>query len=77
MTSKTIRKRIIEYVNHADDDVVEAVYKILKIYQEGSTKSTLSTEQKTEVERRSNLYKAGKMKSYSLEEVKEYARKRK
>lgn len=37
---------------------------------EGEDTSTLSKEQKTELERRSTLYKAGKLKTYSWSEIK-------
>ncbi len=74
MTSKTIKKKVIEYINHAEDDVIEAVYKILKIYEDGEGKSLMTTEQKSEIERRSTLYKQGKLKTSSWAEVKKRTR---
>ena len=74
MTSKTIKKKVIEYINHAEDNVIEAVYKMLKIYEEGEGKSQMTKEQKAEVERRSALYKQGKIKASSWEEVKKRSR---
>jgi hypothetical protein len=38
MTTKTMRKKVIECINHAEDNVLEAVYKMLKIYEEGTQK---------------------------------------
>ena len=74
MTSKTIRKKVIEYINHAEDDVIEAVYKILSIYEDGEGKSLMTPEQKSEIEKRSLLYKQGKLKTSSWAEVKKRTR---
>lgn len=74
MTSKTIRKKVIEYISHAEDNVLEAVYKMLKIYEEGDSKSLMTAEQKSEIERRSVLYRQGKLKTSSWTEVKKRTR---
>lgn len=74
MTSKTIKKKVIEYINQAEDNVIEAVYKMLKIYEEGDGKSLMTPEQKSEIERRSALYKQGKLKTSSWEDVKKRTR---
>ena len=74
MTSKTIRKKVIEYINHAEDNVLEAVYKMLKIYEDSDGKSLMTPEQKSEIERRSSLYKQGKLKTGSWSEVKKRTR---
>ena len=74
MTSKTIKKKVIEYINHAEDDVIEAVYKILKIYEDADGKSLMTTDQKSEIDRRSLLYKQGKLKTSSWNEVKKRTR---
>ena len=74
MTSKTIKKKVIEYINHAEDDVIEAVYKILKIYEDGEGKSLMTTDEKSEIERRSLLYKQGKLQTSSWTEVKKRTR---
>jgi len=74
MTSKALKKKVIEYINHADDNVIEAVYKMLKIYEDSDGKSLMTSEQKSEIERRSALYKLGKVKSSSWEEVKKRSR---
>lgn len=70
MTSKALRKKVIEYINHAEDNVVEAVYKMLRIYEDGDSKSHMTTEQKSEIERRSGLYRQGKLQTSSWSEVK-------
>ncbi len=74
MTSKAIRKKVIEYINHAEDNVLEAVYKMLKIYEDSDGKSLMSPAQKSEIEKRSSLYKQGKLKTASWSEVKKRTR---
>jgi hypothetical protein len=74
MTSKTIKKKVIEYINHAEDNVVEAVYKMLKIYEDSDGKSLMTTDQKSDIERRSALFRQGKLKTSSWTEVKKRAR---
>ncbi len=74
MTTKTIKKKVIEYINHAEDDVIEAVYKMLKIYEDSDGKSLMSTSQKSEIEKRSTLYKSGKLRTSSWSDVKKRTR---
>ena len=74
MTSKAIKKKVIEYINHAEDDVIEAVFKMLKIYEDGGGKSLMTTEQKLEIERRSALFRQGSLKTSSWSEVKKRTR---
>jgi hypothetical protein len=74
MTSNTMRKKVIEYVNHADENVLELVYKMLKIYEGEDDSSLMDKNQKEEVENRTALLKAGKLKTSSWKEVKKNAR---
>ncbi|NDA64293.1 MAG: hypothetical protein EBX50_20030 [Chitinophagia bacterium] len=74
MTSKTIKKKVIEYINHAEDNVIEAVYKMLKIYEDSEGKSLMTTDQKAEIEKRSALYRQGKVKTSSWGDVKKRTR---
>jgi len=74
MTSKAIRKKVIEYINHAEDNVLEAVYKMLKIYEDSDGKSLMTSEQKSEIDNRSASYKQGKLKTSSWSEVKKRTR---
>jgi hypothetical protein len=74
MTSKAIKKKVIEYIDHADDRVLQAVYQMLKIYEDGESSSLMSQEQKQEVEARSSLYMQGKLKTSSWLEVKKRIR---
>jgi putative addiction module component (TIGR02574 family) len=70
MTTTVLRKKVIEYVNHAEPNVLEAVYKILQAIEGDDSISTLTKKQKEELERRSALYRAGELKTYSWTEVK-------
>lgn len=74
MTSKTLKKKVIEYINHAEDNVIEAVFNMLKIYEDSDGRSLMTTEQKSEIEKRSALYKQGKLKSSTWGEVKKRTR---
>jgi len=68
MTTTAIRTKVHKYIDEADSNVLEVVYKLLEVYRQSNT--SLSTlEQQKEVLKRSTLYKAGKMKGYSLAEV--------
>ena len=69
MTTTSIRKKVHQYVDEADSDVLDVVYKLLGIYRQNHEDS-LSSEQKSIVEETSALYKAGKMKGYSMDEFK-------
>ena len=68
MTVTAIRTKVHKYIDEADNNVLEVVYKLLEVYRQGNT-SLLSNEQQKEVLKRSAQYKAGKMKGYSLAEV--------
>lgn len=68
MTTTAIRSKVHKYIDEVDGDILEVVYKLLEVYRQ-SNASLLTEEQKKEVLKRSALYKAGKMKGYSLTEV--------
>ena len=68
MTTTAIRSKVHKYIDEADSNVLEVVYKLLEVYRQSNT-SLLSEEQQKEVLKRANLYKAGKMKGYSIAEV--------
>jgi hypothetical protein len=71
MTTVKIREKVYEYINHADDRMLKAVYAMLKEYGDGPiAKSVLSNEQYENIEKRWKNHKNGKSKSHSLEEVK-------
>jgi hypothetical protein len=68
MTTTAIRTKVHKYIDEADSNVLEVVYKLLEVYRQSNT-SLLTEEQQKEVLKRSALFKAGKMKGYSLTEV--------
>ena len=68
MTTTAIRTKVHKYIDEADSNVLEVVYKLLEVYRQ-SNASLLTDEQQKEVLKRSALYKAGEMKGYSLAEV--------
>lgn len=73
MSTNAMRKKVIEYVNHADENVLEVVYKMLRVY-EGDNTSLMNQAQKDEVEKRTTLYKQGKLKTSNWSEVKKKVR---
>ena len=75
MTATAIRTKVHEYIDEADSNVLEVVYKLLEVYRQANT-SLLSIEQQKEVLKRSALYKADKMKGYSLTEVRKRIKKK-
>ena len=68
MTTAVIRTKVHKYIDEADSNVLEVVYKLLEVYRK-SNSSLLSEQQQKEVLIRSEIFKAGKVKSYSLAEV--------
>ncbi|MBK6523267.1 MAG: addiction module protein [Sphingobacteriaceae bacterium] len=67
MTTTAIRTKVHKYIDEADVKVLEVVYQLLEVYRQ-SNSSLLTDEQQKEVLKRSALYKAGKIKGYSIAE---------
>lgn len=74
MTTLAIRKKVIQYVEEADPSILEVVYKLLEVYRK-SNSSSLTKEQQQIVMETSALYKAGKMKTYSVAEARKRIKK--
>ncbi len=68
MTTTAIRTKVHKYIDEADNNVLDVVYRLLEVYRQGN-KSILTNEQQKEVLKRSTSYKAGKIKGYTLTEV--------
>lgn len=68
MTSTAMRDRVHKYVDEVDIKFLKAVYQLLEIYHQNNSLLT-ANEQKVEIEKRSKLYKEGKIKSYTLAEA--------
>ncbi|MEI6489544.1 MAG: hypothetical protein WCP52_11320 [Bacteroidota bacterium] len=75
MTTALIRKKIHQYVDEADNSILEVVFKMLEVYQKSNT-SLLSDEQQQYAVKTSKLYKEGKIKGYSLKETRGKVQKR-
>lgn len=74
MTTVAIRTKVHKYIDEADSNVLEVVYKLLEVYRHNNS-SLLTDEQKKEVLKRSELYKAGKVKAFNLHEVQKRIKK--
>lgn len=68
MTTPSIRKKIHQYVDEAESDVLEVIYKMLKLYSAEDT-SVLSSAQKQELDKTLADHKAGKLKYYTIEQA--------
>lgn len=75
MTTTAIRTKVHKYVDEADIKVLEVIYQLLEVYRQ-SNSSLLTDEQKKEVLKRSALYKAGKIKGYSLAEARKLVKQK-
>jgi hypothetical protein len=75
MTTTAIRTKVHKYVDEADIKVLEIIYQLLEVYRQ-SNSSLLTDEQQKEVLKRSALYKAGKMKGYSLAEARKLVKQK-
>jgi len=68
MTSTVIRTKVHQYIDEADKNVLEVIYKLLEVYRQANS-SMLSEIQQKEVLNRSIAFENGKVKGYSLAEV--------
>ncbi|MCE2997448.1 MAG: addiction module protein [Cyclobacteriaceae bacterium] len=72
MTTETIRERLHNYIESAQDNKLKAIYKIVEDEIEGTL---LNEDQIAELDRRVAEYESGKVKGLSWEEVKSHAKK--
>lgn len=75
MTLTAIRKKVHQYVDEADTPVLEVVFKMLEVYRKTNA-SYLTEEQQSKALETSALYKAGKMKGYTLSQSRKRVRER-
>jgi len=75
MTTTAIRSKVHKYIDEADAKVLEVVYQLLEVYRQNNS-SLLTEEQQKEVLKRSALYKAGKIKGYSLAEARKLVKQK-
>ena len=74
MTTTTIRSKVHKYIDEADSKVLEVVYQLLEVYRQTNS-SLMTAEQQKETLKRSALYKAGKIKGYSISEARKKVKK--
>jgi hypothetical protein len=74
MTTTTIRSKVHKYIDEADSKVLEVIYQLLEVYRQTNS-SLMTAEQQKEVLKRSALYKAGKIKGYSIAEARKRVQK--
>ena len=75
MTTTAIRTKLHKYIDEADTKVLEVVYQLLEIYRQ-SNSSLMTEEQQKEILKRSALYKAGKIKGYSIAEARKHVKQK-
>lgn len=73
MTTTAIRKKVHQYVDHADSKVLTVLYEMLTLYS-GENHSVLTSSQKKELDKTADLYHSGKMSASSWSSVKKKAR---
>ena len=74
MTTLSVRKKVHQYVDDADENILEVVYKMLQIYLEDEE---ITSEQKIHINQRLKKYERGGNRLYTWEEVKRNVQKRK
>jgi len=75
MTTTAIRTKLHKYIDEADTKVLEVVYQLLEIYRQ-SNSSLMTEEQQKEILKRSALFKAGKIKGYSIAEARKHVKQK-
>jgi hypothetical protein len=70
MTNSTIRKKVHQYIDAIDNNLLEVVYNMLKIYKHEDDQSFLTKEQKTELDKTLKEHKSGKLKYYTIDQAK-------
>lgn len=68
MTATAIRTKVHKYIDEADIKVLEVIYQLLEVYRQ-SNPSLMTEQQQKEILKRSELYKQGKVKGYSMTEA--------
>lgn len=72
MTRITLTKNIYNYIDTADDKILQAVYTILEEHAKSKEEhsSMLTLEQKAELDKTLADHKAGKLKYYTVDQAK-------
>ena len=75
MTALTLRKKMHQYIDKADESLLSAIYQLFEVY-ENSNGSCLSETQIKELNKRHKDFEDGKVETLSWEEVKRNVRKK-
>lgn len=75
MTTTELRTKVHQYVDEANGDTLEVIVQLLERHRQSSSTSRLSQTEQKEVLHRSDMYKQGKTKVYTLSEAKERLKK--
>jgi putative addiction module component (TIGR02574 family) len=68
MTTIAIKKKLMDYISHADEKKIKAIYTLV---ENDINEHLLDEAFVTEMEKRLNDYKTGKDKGYTWDEVKQ------
>ncbi|RKR82681.1 hypothetical protein BDD43_2866 [Mucilaginibacter gracilis] len=71
MTATTIRKIVLDYLAHAEDDKIKAIYTLLKDDIGLESDFALTDEQYKILENERELHLAGKTQSYNREQARQ------
>ncbi len=75
MTVAAIRTKLHRYIDEADIKVLELLYQLLEDYKQNNS-SLLTEEQQKEILNRSELYKAGKGKAFSIPDARKFLKEK-
>ncbi len=74
MKNNALKKHIYEFIERADDNTLQVVYKLLEANVEPQTPVfSLTPEQEAEIERRIKEYERGKTKTYTPAQARKIA----
>lgn len=72
-----MKKKVYQYLDGADEHLLNIIYSLLKVYKEEEDKESLLTkEQKAELDKTLAAHKAGKLKYHTLEDAKRLVNKK-
>ncbi|MFN3529032.1 MAG: hypothetical protein ACK417_03820 [Bacteroidia bacterium] len=75
MTASTIRAQVHQYIDEADDKLLEVVYQLLEAYRQHNA-TALTDEQQIKVLQRTESYKLGKVNGYALTDARKLVKEK-
>ena len=77
MTTGAMKKKVHQYLDEADEHLLNIIYGIIKVYKEEESKESLLTkEQKIELDKTLLEHKAGKLKYHTIDSAKRLVNKK-